>query len=91
MNVYLIYALIVLFYLLQGYFYFMILTIILGWLPSFREGKIYPWMEKVTDVYLGRFKGILVAGQVDFTPIVGFIIYNFALIGLDRLIIFLTT
>jgi YggT family protein len=85
----LIYALIGLYYLMYGYLYFMIATIILSWIPGIRESKFYQIMDRITTFYMGRFRGILVFGMMDFTPILGFIIYQLALFGLSQLIGFL--
>jgi len=57
----------------------MAITILLNWIPGFRNSKIGYYMNKITDFYLGRFRGFIVIGMLDFTPIIGFVIYEFAL------------
>ncbi|HOI46964.1 MAG TPA: YggT family protein [Bacilli bacterium] len=85
----LILILIGLYYLMYGYLYFMIATIILGWIPGIRESRFYQIMDKITSFYMGRFRGLLVFGMMDFTPILGFIVYQLAMFGLGQLISFI--
>ena len=68
-----------LYYILNFYFYFMLITIILSWIPGIQGSKFYQFMRKISDVYIGKFSGWLVVGIVDFTPIIGFVIYELAL------------
>lgn len=86
----LIQFLIYLFYALQIYFYFMIAVVIIGWIPGIREYKWFQVCERISDFYLGRFRGLLVWNYLDFTPILGFIIYELALRGFVYLINYLS-
>ena len=72
-------GLIILFYILRFYFYFMILVALLSWIPGVFNYKWYQVLRKISDFYMGRFRGWIVIGPVDFTPIIGFLIYEFAL------------
>jgi len=83
------YVLVALYYILLGYFYFMIANIILSWIPGIHETKFYQVMNRITNFYMGRFKGLIVIGMMDFTPILGFLIYQLGLQGLARLMDFL--
>ncbi len=68
-----------LFYVLQVYFYMMIMFVLLTWFPSMRETRIYYLLYLITNPYLRVFRGVVVFGQMDFTPLVGFLLYNFGL------------
>lgn len=78
--------LIYLFYILHSYFYFMIAVVILSWVPGIREYKWFRTCEKISDFYLGRFRGLIVIGYLDLTPILGFFIYQMALRGIVLLV-----
>ncbi len=75
-----------LYYLLTGYFYAMILFILLTWFPQARESKLYYYLFLITNPYLRIFRGVLVFGQMDFTPIVGFLLYSFGLQAFGQLV-----
>ena len=57
----------------------MMLVILLSWIPGIYETSWYYKLRKVCDFYMGRFRGWVVLGNIDFTPIIGFLIYEFAL------------
>lgn len=78
-----------LYYALSIYFYFMVAVIIVGWIPGIREYRWFQVCERIVDFYLGRFRGLLVFNFIDFTPILGFIIYQLALRGIAYLINYL--
>lgn len=61
------------------YLYFMIIMIILSWIPGIYETGWYQKLSKISDFYIGRFRGVIVIGRIDFTPIIGFILYEAAL------------
>lgn len=64
---------------LTAYFYIMILYILLGWVPSIRSSRFYYYLSRIVDPYLGIFRGWLVFGGLDFTPMVGLLLYQFIL------------
>lgn len=72
-------VLIILYYILTAYFYFMILMIILSWIPGIHEKDWYQSISKISDAYIGRFRGLIVIGNLDFTPIIGFAFYELVL------------
>ena len=72
-------CLIVLYHILNVYFYYMIIIALLSWIPGIFNTSWYYKLRKISDFYLGRFRGLLVLGPVDFTPIIGFVIYEAAL------------
>ncbi len=65
--------------LLQIYYYMLIATILLSWFPDLRNTGWYQSLVRLTQPYLRLFRGLLVFGQLDFTPILGFIFYQFGL------------
>ncbi len=68
-----------LYYVLQIYFYILIGYILLSWIPDIRNTRFYYYLHQIADPYMRLFRGILVFGQMDFTPIVGFMLYMFGL------------
>jgi YggT family protein len=79
-------ALTLLFFILQAYFYLMITFILLSWFPSVHESKIFYYLYVITNPYLRIFRGVLVFGTLDFTPIVGFMIYSYGLNAFGQLV-----
>ncbi|MDD3113062.1 MAG: YggT family protein [Candidatus Izemoplasmatales bacterium] len=69
--------------ILRVYFYLMFATLILSWTPI-RNTRFYNVLEKITMVYLNLFRGWLVVGQIDLTPILGLILYQFILQMIGR-------
>ncbi|MFK5883435.1 MAG: YggT family protein [Candidatus Izemoplasma sp.] len=82
------YLLNLLVFVLQIYYYMLIAFILLSWIPSIRQSKLYWYLGKVTDPYMRIFRGWFVFGQLDFTPIVGFMLYSF---GLDAIEFYVAT
>ncbi len=64
---------------LEVYFFVLIAYILLSWFPTIRESRFYYTLHRLADPYMRFFRGILVLGGMDFTPIVGFLIYRFGL------------
>lgn len=72
--------------LLEIYFYLMIATILLTWFPEATRTKWYQTLYKITYPYLRLFRGIVVIGQFDFTPIIGFLVYQLGLNAFAQLV-----
>ena len=72
-------VLLVVYYVLQVYFYVLIAYILLSWIPDIRGTRFYEALERIADPYMRIFRGVIVIGQMDFTPIIGFILYGFIL------------
>ena len=68
-----------LYWLLMAYEGFMMISIVMSWIPPLYSTKIYRFFRKGTDFYLRPFRGLLVVGVLDLTPIIGFLIYNFGI------------
>ena len=64
---------------LEVYFFILIAYILLSWFPTIRESRFYYYLHRIADPYMRFFRGFLVIGSMDFTPIVGFLIYRFGL------------
>lgn len=64
--------------LLRLYFYVMIVTIILSWTPLVNT-TFYQLLERICYPYLGIFRGWLIFGSIDFTPMLGLLIYQWLL------------
>lgn len=58
------------------YYLFLICGVFLSWLPFLYKYRIFQFIGRVGDWYMRPFNGVVVLGPLDFTPIVGFIIYN---------------
>ena len=80
-----IYCIDILWYLLNAYNFILIAGVIMTWLPFLYNFKIFRMIAKMCDWYLGPFRGILVLGPLDFTPLIGFFLYD----GIVSLIYFL--
>lgn len=80
-------CLIVVYHILNVYFYYMIIVALLSWIPGVFNTTWYYKLRKISDFYMGRFRGLLVLGPIDFTPIIGFVIYEAALSFLAHYII----
>lgn len=66
----------ILYYLLLAYDYILIANIILSWFPRLRDFKLFNIIGKIGDWYLEPFSGYLVLGILDFTPLIGFALYD---------------
>lgn len=86
MDIYLIYFLRVLEFLLTGYYYVLIAYVLLSWVPSLHQSKFYYYIALLANPYMRIFRGILVIGMIDLTPILGFIIYQFGLSSFSEMV-----
>ena len=69
----------VLFYALQAYYYILIIYILMSWIPELRGSKFHQIIHGIANPYMRIFRGLLVFGRMDFTPILGFILYQVGL------------
>jgi uncharacterized protein YggT (Ycf19 family) len=81
MQIFLEYA----YYVLLAYFYTMIIYILLSWTPL-RNSQFYRVLSKIVDPYLGIFRGWIVISNIDFTPMLGLLLYQFILNIISRAI-----
>jgi len=73
------------YYALLVYFYIMIIYILLSW-TSIRNTRFYYFLEKIVNPYLGIFRGWIVISNIDFTPMLGLLLYQFILSVIFRAI-----
>ncbi len=76
----------ILYYIFQVYAGIMSISIILSWIPGAYEIRFFRGIRSISDWYLGNFRGKIVIGIVDFTPMIGLLIYGFILSYLGMLI-----
>lgn len=74
-----IYCIYALYWLMIAYEGFMTISIIMSWIPPLYNTKVFIFFRKGTDFYLRPFRGLLVIGFLDLTPIIGLLIYSFGL------------
>ena len=65
-----------LYYLLRIYFGIMFVGIILSWIPGSMNYSFFRAIRKITDWYLGAFRGHLVVGIFDFSSLLGILLYE---------------
>lgn len=68
--------LVVLWYILRIYLSIVIIGIILTWFPGAFDYKLPRIIRKMSEWYLGRFTGVIVLGSIDFTTIIGVLLYE---------------
>ncbi|MFA5543218.1 MAG: YggT family protein [Bacilli bacterium] len=66
-----------LYWALQVFNGFIVVSILLSWVPTLYEYKIFRLIRSIADWYLKPFRGVLVIGMFDLTPIIGIGIYQF--------------
>lgn len=69
----------IVFMLLRGYYYLLILYIILSWVVDTKTSVLYQTVGVFCDPFFRIFRGLLVFGGMDFTPMLGLILYQLAL------------
>lgn len=65
-----------LFILLNLYNYILLGGIILSWFPGLMRFRFFRFIRTMSDWYMGPFQGFVVLGPLDFTPVIGFLIYD---------------
>ena len=53
----------------------MIIYVLLSWTPL-RNSRFYDILSRIVNPYLGIFRGWLVFSNIDFTPMLGLILYQ---------------
>ncbi len=72
--------------LLQVYYWILIAYILGSWIPELRDTKLYKIVYQLANPYMRIFRGLLVFGMMDFTPILGFLLYQWGLSNLNNMI-----
>jgi YggT family protein len=69
--------------LIQIYSWALIIYILMSWFPNARESSIGQFLAKICEPYLEPFRKIIPSiGMMDISPIVAFLVLNFASRGL---------
>lgn len=71
--------LILLGYALRAYYYILIVYVLMSWIPELRGSKFHQVIHSIANPYMRIFRGLLVFGMMDFTPILGFILFQVGL------------
>lgn len=69
----------IMYYLLEVYYFIMIVGIFLTWIPFLFQYKFFRILYNIGGGYLNYFRGKLVIAFLDFTPMIGLILYGFML------------
>ena len=72
--------------LLTVYYWILIAYVLGSWIPELRKTKIYRVIYQIANPYMRIFRGLLVFGMMDFTPILGFLLYTWGLNNLANMI-----
>jgi YggT family protein len=85
----------IIFYLLQKlityYSWALIVYILMSWFPNARDTSIGRFLARICEPYLEPFRKIIPPfGMMDISPIVAFLVLNFASSGLDRVYFWLS-
>ena len=73
------YFMIGLYVILSIYQFIILVSIIMSWIPNAYNTKIGNGIYHISNWYMKPFRGWLVLGFLDFTPIIGLGIYQFIL------------
>ena len=76
----------IIYWILKVYYWILIAFVLGSWIPELRNTKIYQVINNLADPYMRLFRGLLVIGMMDFTPILGFMLYSFGLSYLAQMI-----
>jgi YggT family protein len=72
--------------LINFYSYALIAYILMSWFPNAKESGIGQFLARICEPYLEPFRRIIPPlGMIDISPIVGILVLNFAIMGLDFL------
>lgn len=62
--------------LMWGFSGLIFIEILLSWFPAVYNFKLFRGLKRLTDAYMEPFRGILVLGMLDFTPIIGIVLFD---------------
>jgi YggT family protein len=73
------------------YSYALIIYILMSWFPNARDTAIGRFFARICEPYLEPFRRIIPPlGMIDISPIVAFLVLNFAYNGLQKVAVWLT-
>lgn len=77
--------------LISIYTWALIIYILMSWFPNARDTKIGQFLATICEPYLEPFRRIIPPlGMIDISPIVAFLVLNFARSGLWQLYFWIT-
>ncbi|MCM3768000.1 YggT family protein [Neobacillus niacini] len=77
--------------LIQIYSWALIIYILMSWFPNARGSSIGQFLSRICEPYLEPFRRIIPPlGMIDISPIVAFLVLNFAQSGLHSVYLWLT-
>ena len=71
---------------LQYYYYILIASILLSWIPDLKRSTVGQFIDRLANPYMRIFRGWIVIGVMDFTPILGFLFYQFGMSALNQML-----
>ena len=74
------------YWLLTAYYWVLIAYVTSSWIPELRNTRIFKLIHQLANPYMRIFRGLLVFGMMDFTPILGFLLYSWGLSNLSNMI-----
>ena len=72
--------------ILQYYYYILVASVLLSWIPDLKRSSVGRIIDKLADPYMRIFRGWIVIGVMDFTPILGFMFYYFGLNAVGQML-----
>lgn len=72
--------------ILQVYFYVIFASILMSWVPELRKTKIGQVIDKLANPFMSVFRGFIVIGMFDFTPMLGIFLYQLGLEYLGQMV-----
>ena len=81
----------VVYYALRVYYWILIASILLSWIPDLKRSSLGRFIDRLANPYMRIFRGLLVFGMMDFTPILGFILYQIGLNYFAQMIIIMAS
>ena len=71
---------------LRIYFYIIIASILMSWVPELKNTRIGKLIDRIANPFMRIFRGILVIGMFDLTPMVGLFLYQLGLTYLAQMV-----
>lgn len=71
---------------LRIYFYVIIASILMSWVPEIKHTKIGQLIDRIANPFMRIFRGIIVIGMFDLTPMLGLFLYQLGLTYLGQMV-----
>ena len=76
----------ILYNVLQYYYYILVASVLLSWIPDLKKSTVGRFIDRLADPYMRIFRGWIVIGVMDFTPIIGFMFYYFGINAVGQML-----